>query len=255
MTSGAEFVFGPYPEANRLAELKKDGFTAVISLQHPAVLPFEPVDIDREKKSADEVGLTFIHAPMLPWIASNDESLNKIMEIAHAGRGRYYVHCGLGRDRANVVRRMLELEGARVATEKDMAAPQTFGAGDERDGALFERGRVHELEHDLWLIPYPNKQEIFEKLLSGQVKHVTLVLDLSDPDQVRWQGEAERLFTQFSVPFDVKPFHGDEPHQALDIVRSSRAASRPEALIVPYTDPYPSTQIETALLKAYHDQK
>src|SRR5712672_2552676 len=47
VAGGAEFVFGAYPDEPKLAELKKSGVTAVISLQHPGVV------IEREGISAE----------------------------------------------------------------------------------------------------------------------------------------------------------------------------------------------------------
>jgi hypothetical protein len=101
--SGAVFLFGPYPDRQRLEELKAEGVTAVVSLQHPAVMPFEPKGIADEKAAAAELGIRFIHAPMLPWVSDNTASLEIVRRLATEETGRFYVHCGLGRDRVNVV--------------------------------------------------------------------------------------------------------------------------------------------------------
>ena len=69
--AGSSFTFGPYPTEDRLAALERDGYTAVISLLHPAVVPFEPKLIADETAAAERVGIEFIHLPMLPWIADN----------------------------------------------------------------------------------------------------------------------------------------------------------------------------------------
>jgi len=92
----ARFTFGPYPERERFEQLEADGFTAVVSLLHPAVVPFEPTLIARERKLAEEFGLEFIHAPMLPWLGDNAETLDLLRELAGRDNGRYYVHCYLG---------------------------------------------------------------------------------------------------------------------------------------------------------------
>lgn len=252
--SGAEFVFGPYPDRQRLQQLKREGYTAVISLQHPAVVPFEPAGIATEAGAAQEIGIEFIHAPMLPWVSANDAALNRIREIARTTRGRYYVHCGLGRDRVNLVKRMLELEGTRVAAGEGYKDPRTLDMRVAENRPPFERGRLTEVETDLWLIPYPNKHEFFGNLLSGQIAHATLVLDPDDPAQQRWIDEGRRVFTQYAVPFEVVPYRGDDPARAAEIVRSVRRAPRPAAVIVPYTDPYPSTAVAAALTHAFKDR-
>ncbi len=45
------FTFGPYPERTQFEQLKADGYTAVVSLLHPAVVPFEPTLLAREHAS------------------------------------------------------------------------------------------------------------------------------------------------------------------------------------------------------------
>ena len=235
--SGAQFTFGPYPERDQLVELKKEGYTAVISLQHPAVVPFEPAGIASEKAIADEIGLTFIHAPMLPWISDNDDSLDRIRAIARTRPGKYYVHCGLGRDRVNVVKRMLENEGATVAAGNGYVAPLALGFRDDRE---WERGDIRELEKDLWLLPYPNHHELFGQLLAGQVRHVTVALDPGDPGQAEWFNEANDLFTHYAVPFDVLPLRGGDEAAARAVVDMARRSAKPSAIIVGYTDPFPS---------------
>ncbi len=249
--SGAEFVFGPYPDRARLAQLKKDGYTAVVSLQHPAVVPFEPVGIAEEQKAARAIGLEFIHAPMLPWVSSNDAALGRIRAIAQSGRGRYYVHCGLGRDRVNVVKHMLETQGTHVAAADGFLAPQALENGDP-----FERGAVREVEKDFWLLPYPTSHEYFGKLLSGQVRHVILALDPNDETQRRWRDEGARLLTEHAVPFDVRPLRADDVATARAIVGEARRLPRPVAVVVGFMDPYPrSTGAAHTLLNVFESPR
>ena len=236
-TNGAQFVFGPYPERERLEQLKREGFAGVVSLQHPAVLPFEPVGIRDEKQAAQEIGLEFIHAPMLPWISTNEESLEIVRGLAASGHGKYYVHCGLGRDRTNVVKRMLEREGAQVASGAGYMAPRTLEVTQDM---AFERGNLRELEKDVWLLPYPNESEFFNKLLAGQVGHVTLALDPDDPTQGVWSEDATRLLTKYAVPFDILPLRGGDEPAARAVADMARRAAKPSAIIVGYTDPFPS---------------
>jgi len=235
--NGAQFVFGAYPERERLEQLKREGFVGVVSLQHPAVLPFEPIGIRDEKQAAQEVGLEFIHAPMLPWISTNEESLEIVRRLAASGHGKYYIHCGLGRDRTNVVKRMLEREGARVASGAGYMVPRTLEVTQD---TAFERGNLRELEKDVWLLPYPNESEFFTKLLAGQVGHVTLALDPDDPTQRVWSEDAAGLLTKYAVPFDVLPLRGGDTSAARAVADVARRSAKPSAIIVGYTDPFPS---------------
>jgi protein tyrosine phosphatase (PTP) superfamily phosphohydrolase (DUF442 family) len=250
-SGGAQFIFGPYPDRGRLESLKRDGFTAVISLQHPAVLPFEPPGIADEQRHTAELGLPFIHAPMVPWISANEESLNKIRAVAREGKGKYYVHCGLGRDRVNVVRRMLETEGTRVADGEGMRKARTFrDRKNDRRGPL-ERGDFSEIDRDVWLIPYPNQHELFANMLSGQVAHVALLLDPQHGEQRPWIDESTRLFTQFEVPYSLEPLTPHDTARAQAIVTKLGGLPRPLVVIVPYTAPRGPTDVADTFIAAF----
>ncbi|MBI4410006.1 MAG: hypothetical protein HY561_09885 [Gemmatimonadetes bacterium] len=247
---GAELVFGPYPDRARLAELKRAGFTAVISLQHPAVLPFEPRGITAEREAAREVGIAFIHAPMLPWVSENAGSLRKILALAR-GRGRYYVHCGLGRDRANVVKRWLERNGARVAAARDFTAARSFARRVAEGRWLMERGRIVRLEPDLWLVPYPNRHELFGNMLAGQLAYVLLLLDPSDAEQREWLAEAERLFREFDVPFGHRPVAASDRAEIGRAAAAARRLPRPAAVVVARTAPREPADLAREFARAY----
>ncbi|HKP75234.1 MAG TPA: hypothetical protein VJT67_06790 [Longimicrobiaceae bacterium] len=258
--SGARFVFGAYPDEATLRKLKHDGVTAVISLQHPAVLPFEPASIETEKKAAARVGVRFIHAAMLPWVSDNREALEKIRQIAHSGRGVYYVHCGLGRDRTNVVRRMLEAEGVRTAMHTSIARASTFAdrlaIPHERHGRDFQRGAIRQLEPGVWLIPYPNPAEMAGYLEAGQVKQVVLLLDPNDAQQKAWRDEAQRALGVARVPVLARPLMGRDLPTAQEIAVWVRTLPRPVAVVAPRTpfdngDRYPGTEAAGALMDAY----
>ena len=257
--SGARFIFGAYPDEATLRRLKHDGVTAVISLQHPAVLPFEPASIEAEKKAAGRVGVRFIHAPMLPWVSDNRAALEQIRRIAQTGRGMYYVHCGLGRDRTNVVRRMLAAEGVRTALHGSIAHASTFAdrvrlaPGHGRD---FQRGGIRELEPGVWLIPYPNPAEMAGYLEAGQVKRVVLLLDPSDVGQKAWLAEARQALATARVPTDSRPLMGRDLPTAREIAAWVRTLPRPVAVVAPLTPysngvRYPGTEAAGALLDAY----
>ena len=248
-SGGVQFVFGAYPDRDRLVQLKQEGFAGVVSLQHPAVLPFEPIGIADEQKAAREIGLEFVHAPMLPWISDNSQALDVIRHLAATGHGKYYVHCGLGRDRTNVVRHMLEGEGARVASARDAVAP---GGMDVEGDTQWERGDIRQVESKIWLIPYPNEHEVFGRLLAGQMAHVTLALDPDDPNQQAWTDTMTNLFTQYGIAFDERPLRRGDTATARAIADAARRGPKPAAIIVGYTDPFPKfTEPAHALLTSF----
>jgi hypothetical protein len=251
LAQGPEFDFGPYPDKSRLLELKREGVTAVVSLQHPAVVPFEPAGIAGEQQAAREVGIEFIHAPMLPWVASNQESLEKIKELARSGHGHYYVHCGLGRDRTNVVKRMLEGMGAGVTSDRT-SAPRDYRRRMAERGPRMERGDFRELDKDVWLVPYPNEHELYGNMLAGQVKHVLVLLDEGYPEQAAWASHLRKVFSDYRVPATFETLAPGQLARTADLAAFARVRlPRPLAVIVPSTPPLPHTEVADAFAREW----
>lgn len=163
-----EFVLGPYPDRARLEDIKVDGYTAVISLLHELVVPAEPILIKEEEENAKLVGVKLIRVPMLPWVSGNEEAIEKIKELATKGKGKYYVHCYLGRDRVNVFKTIIKSQAAD-ALEADHSLEK---ARSLNDIAQFERGPVVKITDQIYLIPYPTEEEMFGYLLNGTYKVV-----------------------------------------------------------------------------------
>lgn len=254
---GPEFVFGPYPQQERLAELKQQGFAAVISLQHPSVV-VERRGIAREKEAAERLGLELIQAPMLPWVSDNEASLEKIREVVRSGRGRYYVHCGLGRDRVNVVRRVVEsMSGSDVRLAKAEGLREAKGL--EQRSEPFQNGRLFQLRPGVWLTPMPNRMELSD-VLFGADGRVLLVLDPRDSAQQAWSAEAQRQLRSYLVDFAVIPFTAadasDSSRVAMLVNRIQSEKGR-VTIIVPRT-PFGSgtgerqTQVAQAVLRAFN---
>jgi hypothetical protein len=248
---GAQFVFGAYPDEARLEELKRQGVTSLISLQHPGVV-IEREGISAERDAAGKLHLNFIQAPMLPWVSDNEESLEKLRAIARTGKGVFYVHCGLGRDRVNVAKRVIEAEGNKIALGTDVKAATSFADRPDR----FERGSLAHLDHGKWLIPYPNKHEMFGFVLGGQAGHVVSLLDPLDPEQAAWNLEMEALMKEYAIPFTMRPLPPSEPAKATQIAKEVQGMPEPVTVIVaqtPMEDGKPRTHTQAALafLKAY----
>ncbi len=257
--SGAHFIFGAYPDEATLRDLKRQGVTAVISLQHPAVVPFEPASIREEQRATREVGLRFIHAPMLPWVSDNAAALEKIRRIAHEGKGVYYVHCGLGRDRTNVVRRMLEADGVKTVAHSSIAHASTL---DDRTklqpghGRAFQRGDIRQLEPGLWLVPYPNAAEMAGYLEAGQAKTVVFLLDPASAEQRAWLDEGRRALAAARVAAVSRPLPGRDLPAAREIAGWVRSLPRPVVVVAPHTPfanghRYPGTEAAGALMDAF----
>jgi hypothetical protein len=251
VAGGPQFIFGAYPDEPRLEELKREGVTSVISLQHPGVV-IEREGISAERDATKKLRLAFIQAPMLPWVSNNDESLEKLRQIARTGSGVYYVHCGLGRDRVNVAKRIIEAEGRKIALGKDIKAATGFA---DRP-TPFERGSLAHLDHGKWLIPYPNKHEMFGFVLGGQAGTVVSLLDPLDSAQAEWNRSMEPLMKEYAIPFVMRPLPSKDPAKALEIAKEIQAMPGPVTIIAPHTPledgkATPSTEAAVAFLRAY----
>lgn len=108
-----EFHFGSYPDEEKMMQLKKENFS-IVSLLSPLVVPAEPLLIKKENELANKFGIKVISIPMLPWVADNDAAITKIKKLAHSANGKYYVHCYLGKDRANVFRNIIQKENKKI---------------------------------------------------------------------------------------------------------------------------------------------
>ncbi|MCC7573115.1 MAG: hypothetical protein KO464_06970 [Candidatus Methanofastidiosum sp.] len=187
-TSTIRFTFGEYPNLEKLLELKDDGYTSIISLLHPAVVPFEPRLIDEEKQNVEYAGLEFIHVPMVPWVSENTQAALQLKELAINGTGKYYVHCYLGRDRIRLARTVIEnnlpLEHSESIVEKKTIRLKT----------RFERGEIIELDEDLFIIPYPTDDE-FIYVVSDAEYVISLFDSLNYEDSERINEERNILQT------------------------------------------------------------
>ncbi|HET9635339.1 MAG TPA: hypothetical protein VFP26_05360 [Gemmatimonadaceae bacterium] len=230
VAGGAQFIFGAYPDEPKLEQLKKQGVTSIISLQHPGVV-IEREGISAERDAAQKLHLAFIQAPMLPWVSDNEASLEKLRLIARTGKGVYYVHCGLGRDRVNVAKRVIEAEGQKIGLGNDIKAATGFA---DRP-TPFERGSLAHIDHGKWLIPYPNQYEMFGFVLGGQAGSVVSLLDPVDPQQAAWNSQMEKLFKEYAIPFTMRPLAANDRAKALEIAKEVQQMPEPVTVIAPFT--------------------
>jgi len=175
-----KFTTGPYPTEAKIMELKKEGYTGVISLLHPAVVPFEPVLLDEEEVLLKKYNMQLIKAPMLPWVADNSSSLKIIEDVAKNATGKYYVHCYLGKDRVNVVKNfILNLSGPIQHVKKTKSRTM------ETQGA-FERGDIYKIDSSTYFPPFPTDEELFAFFLAGDVESVVNLMDSTIEDNKPW---------------------------------------------------------------------
>jgi protein tyrosine phosphatase (PTP) superfamily phosphohydrolase (DUF442 family) len=217
-----KFTLGPYPDEAKIAELKKAGYTDIISLLHPAVVPFEPRLIKEEEGAAAKANIHLIRAPMLPWIGDNEASLKTIADIVKNGKGKYYIHCYLGKDRVNVVKNLIvRLSGSiNGATEESQ---RTFeGAG------AFERGELYRIDTGVYVTPYPTDEEFLSFFLAGHVKTVINIMDSTANDAKPWVTKEMLALKQNAIVFKQVAIHINTTEEAFNkLVDSIRVWPKP----------------------------
>ncbi len=216
--NSVEFVFGAYPNQEKLLKLKDENYTAVVTLMSEFVVPAEPKLIKEEKASAEHIGISLIHIPMLPWVSDNTKSLERIDSLAMNGKGKYYIHCYLGRDRVNVFKQMVENAGALT---KDESKNRTRRQLEEID--KLERGSYFKLATDVFLTPYPTDEEFFGYVLGGQFNTIVSLLDSANPADKKWIDKEEKMVEQYGLTLISLPLNNnssdDELKAAIDSVK------------------------------------
>ncbi|HNT97108.1 MAG TPA: hypothetical protein PKK31_02445 [Elusimicrobiales bacterium] len=221
--SWSEFVFGPYPEKERLAELKAEGYTAVILLLSMAVVPFEPVLFAREKEAAEEAGIELIHIPMLPWVSSNDHVGEELKRLERRGPGKYYVHCYLGKDRVNVFKNMLtSVMGGAKTTSLD---PENIRRLSNKK--RFERGMVTPLAEGVYFTPYPTDEEFFAYILNGTVKSVASLLNPGNPEDLPWIEKEKAIAEKYGLKWANHPWRTLDEAGKAKVLREIKAMEKP----------------------------
>lgn len=191
---GERFTIGPYPEKEQIKQLKEEGYAGIITLLHPAVAPFEPKLLADEEKNAAAVGLELVKAPMLPWLSDNTESIAKIKQLVNTGKGRYYIHCYLGKDRVNVVKNLI-LRVSDKTTISSTLPHRTF-----EEVGVFERGSIYKIAEDIYFVPYPTKEEFLGYILSANYKTVVNMLGNDTEDSKKTSDNEIALLKNYEMP-------------------------------------------------------
>jgi hypothetical protein len=194
-TKNKQFIFGSYPTIEELQIFKKEGYTSVISLLHPAVTPFEPMLLKEEEENCKKVGLRLISVPMLPWISENEQALEKIKQLGQHPEGKYYVHCYLGKDRVNLVKRLISNfnNAVQLASNESGRSLETIGK--------FERGEITKISEGVYFTPYPTDEEYTGYVIGGGVQQVVSLMDSTDKEQKQRIDTERNLLKTYHIPF------------------------------------------------------
>jgi protein tyrosine phosphatase (PTP) superfamily phosphohydrolase (DUF442 family) len=191
------FTIGPYPTKEKLEELKEQGYTTVISLLHPAVIPFEPKLLDEERENAKGAEIQMINIPLLPWISENEAAIEKLRSLVKNAKGKYYVHCYLGKDRVNVAKQIILQESKQKIQDFETQSRSLDSIAE------FERGQIYKLSNEVYLTPMPTKEEYFGYIIAAGYKQVVALKDLSDPDANKGIAEEQRWLAPYKINLKI----------------------------------------------------
>lgn len=241
-----QFTIGPYPDKNKMKELKREGFTDLVTLLHPAVIPFEPKLLNDEKANAEKVGLNVISIPMLPWVSDNEAAIDSFRNFVSNAKGKYYIHCYLGKDRVNVARRIIEQEnGGALDTAKGVA----FRSLDTVTN--FERGKVYKLEDKVYLSPMPTDEEYIGYVVATDIQQVVVLTDPAEPEAVAANKSEAALLNRYKIPYKVFYIQTGAPDKRMqEVVDSVKQMERPVFIHGFRTD----EPLSQRFLKAYNNK-
>lgn len=243
-SAGVSFYFGSYPDEGLMRRLKADDFSGIISLLHPAVVPFEPKLLSDEKALAQKVGIAVYSAPMLPWVSKNEEALNTILQIADTAKGKYFVHCYLGVDRTNLVKTLINNRFPQAQIVNQLAK----GARKLDTIAFFERGNIVQLEKSVFLTPYPTDEEFISFVLNGEIKTVVSLLDPTNPSDTTWIRKEEDLMNTYNQHYVNIPINLRQSEEEISQLLSKIVALHKPVLVHAYNDKSPGVR---ELIKLY----
>lgn len=216
-----EFYFGSYPDVDKIQQLKSENYTAIISLLHPMVIPAEPILMEKEVLNTKNERLKLISIPMLPWIIGNDSALVKIKQLAKNAKGKYYVHCYLGKDRVNVFRSILEKENKFIKIKSD------FTRRNIDTVKQFERGRIYKLNNTTYFTPFPTDEEFFSFILNGKIKTVISLMNIKNTDEKPFIDKEQNIMNQYNMYFKNIPIYYSEVDKIAVLIDSINKLPKP----------------------------
>lgn len=192
-----QFEFGAYPDVDELRKLKDNGFTNIVTLLHPAVTPFEPVLLGDEERNCKEVGLNLIQVPMLPWISDNADASAKIKDIATHPKGKYYIHCYLGKDRINIFKRLMSGYNPSITSVGVQSKSRSLDSISR-----FERGPITKLSNGVYFTPYPTDEEYTGFIIGAGVQTVVSLMDPLDAEQKPRIEAEKKILSTYNIRFE-----------------------------------------------------
>jgi protein tyrosine phosphatase (PTP) superfamily phosphohydrolase (DUF442 family) len=240
------FTIGSYPTKEKIKELKKEHYTAIISLLHPAVIPFEPKLLNDEISYAKEEGIDVISIPMMPWISKNEAAIDTLRKIVRNAKGKYYIHCYLGKDRVNVARRIIQQE-----TNEKIIYEAGLKHRSIDDIQAFERGSIYKLATGVYFTPFPTEEEYFGYIIATDFQQIVALSNLADPAAAARIDAEGKSLTSYNIAYTVYDVNDEVTEIRIKGIVDSVKAMKTPILIHTFHSDQPAAQL---FMKMYGKQ-
>lgn len=219
------YVGGSYPDSDKIASLRVQGYSGIISLLDPIVLPQEPILIQQESDSTTEYNMPLIKIPMLPGGIKNIEAENQIKKFIEASSNKkYYVHAYYGSDRVKQFIDIVdEFDNDKVV--KKAAKVQE----PVKQVVTLSRGEIMYIDDHLVITPKPTDEEFTtiinhtpNKIITLPIKHV---ISINPDDKLNDNKALTSMLKNNSIEFLWLPIsrYPYNPAKVLDVANKIKS--------------------------------
>lgn len=250
------FTGGPYPDAVSLMKLKSEGYTTIISLLDPLLLPSEPFLIREEDKAVASLGLSLVRIPLISGTVTSLDANKRIEALAKSeANEKYYVHSY--RDPDRVLLFLKQINQFHIASSKTPLTLTTItpaiiseptiksaAAINGHTSIDLERGTTIQLDDHVIVSPKPTTSEFEQYFL--MVRNVVSLNPDERPAQISEfiQSLKTHHINYYSMPIQLYPY---DPEVVLKVVEKIKSLSG-KVLVYSYNMPPQSAAISAFML-------
>ncbi len=147
---------GAQPRDPGLLELKKLGITTIVNLRSE-----DPATFGWEEKSAESLGIRFVHIPVPGWSPPTNEQVAQFLAIFRDNpQDKVFVHCRYGDDRTGVFVATYRMAFEKLPPDQALKEMYYFGFNGawHPSMAAFVRDFPSRLNTAPALVPFKNKE-------------------------------------------------------------------------------------------------
>src|SRR5207253_2600800 len=118
-----------------------------------------------------------------------------IEDVVKNGKGKYYIHCYLGKDRVNVAKNLILHLSGSISNQKTESSRTFEGMRS------FERGNIYKIDSACYIPPYPTDEEFLAFFLAGHIKTVVNLMDSNITENKSWIQKERNALRPYGVTF------------------------------------------------------